>query len=403
MELFMNGLSLILKCVMLYITLTGLLFFLPRKQHPKAEPNTRFAVLIPARNEEAVIGATVKGLQQQNYPAERFDIFVIPNNCTDDTEAAARRAGAQILSCLGPVESKGDVLHQVFGQLLGRYDAYCVFDADNLVDPDFLARMNDARAAGVQVAKGRLLASNPYENWLTGAYDLYFQNTHLLFNLPRAALGLNAKFNGTGFMVTDEVMDRFGGWNTVTLTEDTEFGAQCAQRGVRIHYIPEAVSYDEQPSLFSVSVAQRRRWTGGVMTVSNRYCLRLLHGKFSWPKWDCGMFLSMIYVQLLAAVPAIYGYLQLPLGSMAYQLLVSAVLYWLGMCAMALVLAVTGGRDVRKMGKAILLYPMFMASWYCINIGCLIAKPRTWQPITHLGVGHKTPKALPGRGIAAIK
>ena len=113
-------------------------FLLPRRKIPRAEARTRFAVLLAARNEEAVIGRTVQQLLDQHYPRELFDVYVIPNNCTDDTEGVARRAGAQILPCLGTVRNKGDALHGAFAALKqAGYDAYCVFDADNLVDPDF--------------------------------------------------------------------------------------------------------------------------------------------------------------------------------------------------------------------------------------------------------------------------
>lgn len=389
MELLMDILSVILKCLTGYIAVTGLLFFLPRKTFAPAAPTTRFALLIPARNEAQVIGGIIENLKLQHYPDDKYDIIVIPNNCTDDTEAAARSAGARILHCMGTVRTKGDVLHDIFDQLLGKYDAYCVFDADNRADPDFLARMNDAIASGAQAAKGKQVASNPYDSWIAGGYDLYFQNNNLLFNRPRAALNLSAKLIGTGFMVTDSLLCQLGGWNTVTLTEDTEFAAQCAKRGIRIHYVPEAKTYDEQPLTFRESVRQRRRWSSGVMSVSNRYCLGLLGGKFHWLKLDYAIFLSLIYVQLLAAIPLIYRLTTLPLQEVALTLLVSIASFWLGLTATALLLAISNGRDVKKMAKAILLYPAFMASWYGINALCVFVKPKVWHPIVHQGRGHK--------------
>ena len=153
MEDWIEALSLILKIFTAYTAVISIFFLLPRRKIPRAEARTRFAVLLAARNEEAVIGRTVQQLLDQHYPRELFDVYVIPNNCTDDTEGVARRAGAQILPCLGTVRNKGDALHGAFAALKqAGYDAYCVFDADNLVDPDFLARMNDAFCAGAQAA-----------------------------------------------------------------------------------------------------------------------------------------------------------------------------------------------------------------------------------------------------------
>ena len=385
MDLLMDILSVILKCITAYIAITGALFLLPRKKYPAAAPETRFAILIPARNEETVIEGIIRNLQQQDYPREKYDIFVIPNNCTDRTEAVARRCGARILHCMGAVRTKGEVLHDIFDQLKGHYDAYCVFDADNRADPDFLARMNDAIAAGAEAAKGKQVASNPYESWVAGCYDLYFQNNNLLFNRPRAALGLSAKLIGTGFMITDSLLDKLGGWNTVTLTEDTELAAQCAMKGIRIHYVPEAKSYDEQPLSFRASIRQRRRWSSGVMSVSNRYCLRLLSGKTSWLRFDYAMFLSLIYVQLLVAIPAVYNLLGLSFAALVNTLLISLLSAWAGLAGTALLLCLSNGRSMLRMWRAVLMYPLFMGSWYALNVVCLFAKPKSWQPIIHLG------------------
>ena len=107
----------------------------------------------------------MESLKKQDYPDALYDIFVIPNNCTDDTESEALCAGAKIFRCFEPVRCKGDALHEAVAWLLPqRYDAFCVFDADNVADEQFLARMNDAFCAGAQVCKGAMRAKNPYDS-----------------------------------------------------------------------------------------------------------------------------------------------------------------------------------------------------------------------------------------------
>lgn len=116
---------------------------------------TRFAILIAARNEELVIGPLINSLLAQDYPSDLYDIWVVPNNCTDNTALAARNFGARVLECTVPVKSKGEVLRFAYNRLRGRrYDAWLVFDADNVVDPRFLAEMNNARMAGARAAQG---------------------------------------------------------------------------------------------------------------------------------------------------------------------------------------------------------------------------------------------------------
>lgn len=373
----------ILKIITLYTTILGICFLIPRKKKPVAVPKTRFAILIAARNEENVIGALIKSLIEQNYPKELFDIIVIPNNCTDNTELVARNAGAKILNCTAAVKTKGEVLHFAFDELMGKYDAYCIFDADNIVDADFLARMNDVVCAGGRVAKSRQCALNPYDNWVSGCYDLHFQSINLLYSRGRAPFPLSAKLVGTGFMVTDELMKELGGWNTVTLTEDLEFAAQCAEIGVQIHYVPEALTYDEEPVSLKTSLRQRRRWSAGIQSVANRYAGRLIFKRPSWLRWDLAIHLITIYVQLLSLFPAFYCFLKLNPEAMPMVIVIALISSFIGLIAMAIFLVITAKRSVLKMWKAILMYPLFIASWYPIHICALIWKPKSWKPIEH--------------------
>lgn len=388
MEHLIGILSGILKALTVYTVAVSLFVCLPRKKGRTAALTARFALLIPARNEEVVIGNIVESLMHQNYPRDKFHIYVIPNNCTDSTELAAQMAGADILHCAAPITCKGDVLHQVFARLKGQYDAYCVFDADNLVHPDFLARMNDALADGALCAKGRHMASNPYDSWISGCYDIYTANFMLLYNRPRSALGLSAKLIGTGFMVTDALLDRLGGWNTITLTEDMEFAAQCAAAGVRIHYVPEALTLDEQPTAFALSLRQRSRWSAGSLHTANLYIPKLLAQKPSWLVLDMAVALFLIYAQFLALIPAVYSLWDLSFRDLGCTLLISLAYFWIGMMVLAFFLTLSAGRNPRKMWKSILLYPLFLISWYPLNLLALLHPPKTWHPIAHQGTSH---------------
>lgn len=181
-------LTLLLKAASLWFLAVALFGLRKPKRYAVCAPRTRFACLVAARNEEAVIGALVESLKKQDYPDALYDIFVIPNNCTDDTESEALCAGAKIFRCFEPVRCKGDALHEAVAWLLPqRYDAFCVFDADNIADEQFLARMNDAFCAGAQVCKGAMRAKNPYDSWLSGCYGLYFTLFDTFFS--RAQIG----------------------------------------------------------------------------------------------------------------------------------------------------------------------------------------------------------------------
>ena len=128
----------------LYFGLTGIWAFKKSKTRiKKFEDKTKFAIIIAARNEANVVGNLVKSLVNQNYKKKLFDIYVLPNNCTDNTGEVAKQNGAYVMDVTVPVKCKGDALKFAFGKLKKKdYDAYLVFDADNVVHPDFLKHMN---------------------------------------------------------------------------------------------------------------------------------------------------------------------------------------------------------------------------------------------------------------------
>lgn len=390
----LDTLSIVLMAVLrvfsLYFFVVALFCLKGLNRFEGTEAKTRFACLIAARNEETVIGPLVESLRKQDYPEGLYDIYVIPNNCTDGTENAAVRAGAHIFRCLDPVRCKGDALHQAVSWLLPRgYDAFCVFDADNVVDRQFLACMNDAFCGGARVAKGSLRVKNPGDSWVSGWYGLYFTLFDIFYSRARANCGLSAKLVGTGFAVHREVFERLGGWNTKTIAEDAEFSAQCAALGVRIHYIPDAVTYDEAPNSLRVSLRQRRRWCSGVMTVAEQRATTLfplLGKKGGLRAFDMLVFLMTPFTQALSWLPLVIAMLAAALDGnldgFALTLGGSLALGWVGLTLFGAVLAKLGGYG-RQVVRSVLTFPIFMVSWLPLQILSLVRRTREWKIIDH--------------------
>ena len=378
-------LGVIFKCVSLYFVIIALFCLKKPAPYLKCKPVHRFAILIAARNEQGVIGDLVHSLLAQDYPRDLFDVYVIPNNCTDQTQSAAEAAGAKIISCSYPVRCKGDVLHQAVDQLLYgavHYDGFLVFDADNVVDKQFLARINDAFCSGALLAKGRHLAKNPTDSWVAGCYGLYFSTFHLIFNRARANCGLSAKLVGTGFAVHRQVFEELGGWNTKTLAEDAEFSAQCAKLGHRVFWVPDAVTYDEQPNSFSLSLRQRRRWCSGIMDVAQAELPSL------WSAWRQAPSLLIIdsmanlifpFVQALSVIPLLLTLFSMNLVSALMLSAGSLALTYVGTAALGFI----ASQGERRTLKAILCYPLFMASWLPLQVVSLFRRTTVWKPISH--------------------
>ena len=369
---------------------------------PQAKPEKRFALVVAARNEAAVIGHLVDSLYGQDYPRELYEVIVAPNNCTDDTEAVAAGRGARIFCPEGVIRSKGEVLTQVVDKIVlaEEFDAMCVFDADNLVDGQFLARMNDALVSGAQVAQGFRDSKNPEQSAISGCYSICYWMLNRFYNGARSALHLSALVNGSGFAVTTALLRRLGGWHTVTMTEDYEFSAQCAMLGERVHFVPEALIYDEQPLTFRQSWKQRRRWTTGSLQGLQNYG----HGLFSsfvlHGSLIClDMYLTFLVpmVQLASVVLGIAGLVLTLLGSgitfggiMLHGMMLAALMTAGGFVASVVGSAVFAAftvalknESLSGMAKGILAYWVFLMSQMVLTLLSFVKKQEKWEPIAH--------------------
>lgn len=357
--------------------------------HPAS---TRFAVLIAARNEELVIGGLINSLLTQNYPPELYDVYVIPNNCTDSTALAARQYGAEVLECSARVKNKGDVLRFAWDKLCRcGYDAICVFDADNVAHPDFLAEMNNAYRCGVRAAQGYRDSKNPFDSPVSGCYSIYYWMMDRFFNRGKGALGLSAIINGTGFMVSAETLDGMGGWRTGTISEDMEMTTQCALAGVRIAWVPKARTYDEQPLTFRESVKQRRRWSTGTVQVAAGYLARLVRGGAEGTparKLDQGLTLLIPAYQaavlLSAAMTAAAAWAETGRFSAAAAGLASWVLFTaLFATGSAVLVLAAEGRWDRRLLAAVGFYWLFVLSWFFITVSSIFHPATQWEEIRH--------------------
>ena len=208
------------------------------KNKPKIISNKKhkFMAVIPARNEENVIQNLIKSIKMQNYPQDLIDIYVIADNCTDDTAKISRLAGATVFERYNETQrSKGYALEWFFDIISVRYpdkyDAFCVFDADNIVQNNFFNIMNQKLCQGEVIVQGYRDIKNAEDNWLTGCYALFYWTMNKCYHLARYRLGLSPLINGTGFMVAMSVLNETNGWHTETLTEDIEFSLNSIARG----------------------------------------------------------------------------------------------------------------------------------------------------------------------------
>ena len=393
----------LLLCYQLYFA--GVALWGVVKKHreiPRAVPQVRFACVIAARNEAAVIGQLVDSLQAQAYPHTLFRVFVAPNNCTDNTAEIALAHGAEIFLPSGKITGKGEVLTQVVDKLLAEdeFDAMCVFDADNLVDAQFLQNMNDAIADGAQVVQGFRDSKNPDQSAMSGCYSIGYWLVNQFYNHSRSTLGLSALVNGSGFAVTKQLLTRLGGWHTTTMTEDYEFSAQCACVGERVRYAPDARIYDEQPLTFAQSWKQRRRWTTGSLQGFLRYHSTLWEQAVLRRSSVCvDMYLTFLMplTQLLGLIVCggsivivlLRG--DVVMGSLVVHSLTAVMILLAGSAfgavaassAVAAVAVAQQRSTLLSMGKSIAVFWVFLGSFLLLTLLSFIRQKTTWDPIAH--------------------
>ena len=359
------------------------------------EKDHKFMAIVPAHNEEAVIKNLVESLNAQNYPKELYDVYVIADNCTDATAEIAKDAGAIVLKRFDEVnKTKGHALNWFIKQKIDEnadYDALCVFDADNIVDKNFLKNMNKKLCQGEEVVQGYRDIKNPTDSWISGGYAIFYWMMHRFYHLARYNLGLSPLLNGTGFMVKFDLL-KPNGWQTITLTEDIEYSLINIAQGRKLGWAVDAIVYDEQPVTFKASWSQRSRWTVGHLQCMKEYTGKLINGVKEYKtlmNFDGALYLFGIPMMLLTFLLLGVNTLLYLGAEMTFMDLVGNFSRYL--FATFLMPVVTGvaimaleKKPIKPMIKGILMYPIFMGSWIVINIKCLIKPNTKWEKIEHV-------------------
>ena len=376
--------------------------FLPlfrRLRYRESAMKTRYAILIAARNEEAVLPHLLDSIRMQDYPAELVTTYVIADNCTDRTAAVATLHGARVYQRFNTRQvGKGYALNYLIEQLrhsgeLNRFDAFLVFDADNLLQPDYIRQMDRVCAAGYQAFCGFRNSKNYGDSWVSSGHAIWYLHESTHMNRSRMLLGSCCSVSGTGFGFTRQLLERLGGWNFFTLTEDIEFRTWCATHGITIGYCHDAVLFDEQPVSLSLSVRQRTRWVQGGVQVSLRYWKDYLKGILRGGR--CG------WASFEYATQSLWGYGLSVCGWLLRVALTFTAAGWLGL-GKALILTVftgyaslffSGAMTVlaersrihagpRAVAASLFTYPVFMATYIPITVASFFRK-REWKPIAH--------------------
>ena len=380
----------------IYQLIISLCSLIKVKDKPLVEDKEhRFMMIIPAHNEEKVIKDLVDSLQNLDYNKNLYDIYVIADNCTDKTAQIAKEAGAIVYERFDEKhKTKGFALQWFLQQKIEEdapYDAFCIFDADNIVDKNFLKAMNKKLNQGEDVVQGYRDIKNPSDSWVTAGYAIFYWTMNRFYHLARYNLGLSPLINGTGFMVKFDVV-KPEGWQTKTLTEDIEFSLKRIIAGKKLGWATDAIVYDEQPVGFKQSWSQRSRWTVGHIQCLHEYTKPLAVAvkenktvmNFDGLLYMLGSIPMFVLTIILLVLNII---LFLTNGMSISDLLWNALRYIVPTFFLpiltGIMIMIIDKKPIRPMIKGLALYPLFLGSWLLINFKCLFKRETSWEKIEH--------------------
>ena len=399
-----NG-ALFLFFILLYLHQFVYLFvsvFRGKRALPPAGKRHRLGIVICARNEEKVLGQLIESIRRNDYPAELVDIFVVADNCTDQTAALARSLGCIVYERNDPEKvGKGFALHYLFEHLHAdplyaeRCDAYVVLDADNILTKTYLTEMNKVFDRGYDLVTSYRNSKNFGENWIASGYGYWFLHESCHLNSARMTLGSSCAISGTGFLIARDVVKEYGNWEFFTLTEDIECSTEFALSGRKIGFAKDAMLFDEQPSRFRQSWRQREGWAKGFYQVFAKKGRRLM--KEDIRNFSCYDILTTICPALLITLATLFfntvcaivgfsmGNVGAGLGALAHIGLYAVNMYLVFLLFGGITLLTEHRKILCPTWKKIFhlfLFPLFMFTYLPIALVALFKKVE-WKPIYH--------------------
>jgi len=366
-------------------------------------------VVISARNESRVIGNLIDSIRSSDYPQSMLKIFVVADNCTDNTAEICRNKGCIVFERFDTEKiGKGYALNYLFTKLHSEEyidivpEAYIILDADNIVKPNFITEINKVYDSGYEMVTSYRNSKNFGTNWITSGYGYWFLHEAKHLNNSRMILHSSSTILGTGFLISSALVKEFNNWEFFMLTEDVQSSMEYVLKGGKIGYCHTAEFYDEQPESFKQSWKQRERWTKGYYQTLGKYGVPLIKNSFrNFSCWDVFTNIAPMLIIAISLTVAIIAFALVSLIiwdisaliCLAIQLGTMLVGLYFVMLAIPLMLNITEWKKIEIPGwKKILFmftFPFFMATYYPIAFSAMFKyKKVKWDPIQH-GISKK--------------
>jgi len=292
MDICIKILDYIGKAITILCAYKAIFFVIGLFKYRKFKPTEnkhKFALCVPARNEEKVIKNFLESVAHQDYPLDKLTVFVVADNCTDNTAKIAREFKENGLNVVvyehnNPNErTKGFALRYLFNEIekdYGRqnFEGYFIFDADNVINQNYITKMNESFDEGNKIIVSYRNSKNMNQNWISFSYAMHWLRTCLTESRGKSVLKQACRVQGTGILFANELVK--DGWIHTNLTEDRAFCTDAVVNNYKLSYCDEAIFYDEQPYKLKVALRQRLRWAKGHLQTTVQYSPKLLKNMF---------------------------------------------------------------------------------------------------------------------------
>jgi len=368
---------------MLFLALS---YFFVRERLPgREEPLNQFAILVPAHNEEMLITTLCKSLLKIDYPRHKYEIFIVADNCSDQTANICRQYPIQVLERNEQkTRGKGQALAWALKQIdLEQYDSVLIVDADNYVDSGILRELSRLLNQGEQAIQCYNAVGNREDSGFTQLLFVTRTIGNLLYHEAKFRLGLSSYLMGNGLCFRSDLLKQRG-WTAFSVGEDWEYYAQLVEYGTRIGFAAKAKVFHQESRSLNQATSQRLRWASGRFSIAKTLGLRLfLKGirERNWLIFDASfpLIFPNYSLQINLTIGALVLALLLPSSRLKSFCVPAFILLLTGQFLLFLAGTVIAGSPC-KILRAALYVPIFLVWKSAIDILCLtgLYKGKKW-------------------------
>ncbi len=372
----------------------------------KRKNSHNFCVLIPARYESKVIGELLKSIKNQTYKIDMKDVYVVVESSKDESVSICKKYNANVfIRKKLNLKRKGYALDEVIKYILScnkKYDAYFIFDADNVLDKNYFKNMIPVFDKGYDLASGYRNCKNGNESVVAAASALTFSLVNTVFNDKKSNETRNITFSGTGFFIRGYLIEKWKGYPFYTLTEDYELSLYATFNNLTTYYNKNSVFYDEQPLKFKDTVNQRIRWIRGFFDVRRLYAKKMfkeidfnnpnngskLDGAFGITPYIF-MVIGLILWLLSLIFFTLYNFLNKDAKwiNNFYELIIFLVVIYFLLIVITFVMLILEGKkidlNIKTRIKVLFYNPIFMITYLFCAIKALTSKEVSWIKVEH--------------------